>query len=202
MSAFKIPQMLLVLAKEIFEWCLVAEDIIVLAQKKIYISLAPPPPPPPPPRSQQHLEISDKMESFPSYGSRINFFTIFEAILFLVPLLSHFIFFLHIKNQNIFLDKNPAPPPPTSHPKITKWSVPYAVCEQQRRRSACASAQSDQHLCCSLPRLYDIFSIYIGNFMTLTSFFSWADRFESYLVENPEDRFFSWRGSYGENFII
>ena len=30
MSAFKIPKMLLVLAKEIFEWCLVAEDTIVL----------------------------------------------------------------------------------------------------------------------------------------------------------------------------
>ena len=28
----------------------------------------------------------------------------------------------------------------------------YAICEQQRHRSACASAQSDQHLCCSLPR--------------------------------------------------
>ena len=28
----------------------------------------------------------------------------------------------------------------------------YALCEQQRRRSACASMQSDQHLCCSLPR--------------------------------------------------
>ena len=28
----------------------------------------------------------------------------------------------------------------------------YAICEQQRRRSACASAQSDQHLCCSLLR--------------------------------------------------
>ena len=39
--------------------------------------------------------------------------------------------------------------------------------------------------------------------MTLhvASFFSWADRFESYLVENPEDRFLG-RGSYGENFII
>ena len=36
MSAFKIPQMLLVLAKEIFEWCLVPEDIIVLARKIIY----------------------------------------------------------------------------------------------------------------------------------------------------------------------
>ena len=28
----------------------------------------------------------------------------------------------------------------------------FAICEQQRRRSACASAQSDQHLCCSLLR--------------------------------------------------
>ena len=28
--------MLLELAKEIFEWCLIAEDIIVLAQKIIY----------------------------------------------------------------------------------------------------------------------------------------------------------------------
>ena len=28
----------------------------------------------------------------------------------------------------------------------------YAVCEQQRHRSACASVQSDQHLCCSLTR--------------------------------------------------
>ena len=25
--------------------------------------------------------------------------------------------------------------------------------------------------------------------MTLANFFSWADRFESYLVENPEDMF-------------
>ena len=28
-------------------------------------------------------------------------------------------------------------------------NVSYDICEQQRRRSACASAQSDQHLCCS-----------------------------------------------------
>ena len=31
-------------------------------------------------------------------------------------------------------------------------NVSYAICEQQWCRSACASAQSDQHLCCSLPR--------------------------------------------------
>ena len=29
-------------------------------------------------------------------------------------------------------------------------NVSYVICEQQRRRSACASAQSDQRLCCSL----------------------------------------------------
>ena len=28
----------------------------------------------------------------------------------------------------------------------------YSICEQQRHRSACTSAQSDQRLCCSLPR--------------------------------------------------
>ena len=28
----------------------------------------------------------------------------------------------------------------------------YVICEQQRCRSACASAQSDQHICCSLLR--------------------------------------------------
>ena len=28
----------------------------------------------------------------------------------------------------------------------------FDICEQQRRRSACASAQSDQYFCCSLPK--------------------------------------------------
>ena len=31
-----------------------------------------------------------------------------------------------------------------------------SICEQQRRRSACASAQSDQHLYCLLLRYYNI----------------------------------------------
>ena len=35
----------------------------------------------------------------------------------------------------------------------TSWeTLFYVICEQQRLRSACASAKSDQHLCCSLPR--------------------------------------------------
>ena len=40
----------------------------------------------------------------------------------------------------------------------------FAICEQQRRRSACASAQSDQHLCCSPSRYYNSSSFYIQNF--------------------------------------
>ena len=35
---------------------------------------------------------------------------------------------------------------------LTQENLVYAISEQQRRRSACASAQSDQCLCCSLPR--------------------------------------------------
>ena len=40
----------------------------------------------------------------------------------------------------------------TSH--VTRKPV-LAIYEQQRRRLACASAQSDQHLCCSLLRYYN-----------------------------------------------
>ena len=46
----------------------------------------------------------------------------------------------------------------SNHPKTwTIWAkscenASCAICEQQRRRSACTSVQSDQHLCCSLLR--------------------------------------------------
>ena len=43
----------------------------------------------------------------------------------------------------------------------------HAICEQQRCRSACVSAQSDQHLCCSLLRLYDMYTCYIQRFKIL-----------------------------------
>ena len=36
----------------------------------------------------------------------------------------------------------------------------YAICEQQRRISACESTQSDQRLCCSLPGLYKTSTCY------------------------------------------
>ena len=59
----------------------------------------------------------------------------------------------------------------------------YAICKQQRRRSACASAQSDQRLCfCCLD------SINIQNFKPLASLCSLAGQFESHLVGNPDDR--------------
>ena len=54
------------------------------------------------------------------------------------------------------------------------------ICEQQRRRLACASAQSDQHLSWSLTRWYNTSSFYIRNFKPLPSFCG---------CENPEDRF-------------
>ena len=65
----------------------------------------------------------------------------------------------------------------------------YAICEQQRRRSACASAQSDQRLCCSLPRQYKTSSFNIRNFKPPPSFYGCAGQFVSYVVANPEDRF-------------
>ena len=49
--------------------------------------------------------------------------------------------------------------------------------------------QSDQRLCCSLLRYYNTYTWSIQNLKNLASLCSWAGQFESYLVENPEDRF-------------
>ena len=65
----------------------------------------------------------------------------------------------------------------------------FAICEQQRRRSACASAQSDQRLCCLLPRQYNTSRFYTQNFKCLASFSCGAGWFESDLVADPKDRF-------------
>ena len=72
----------------------------------------------------------------------------------------------------------------------------YAICEQQRCRSACAFAQSDQHLCCLLPRLYNMYTCSVQSFKILASFCSWEGWFEFYLVENPWRHIFAWCGSY------
>ena len=65
----------------------------------------------------------------------------------------------------------------------------FAICEQQRRRSACASVQSDQRLCYSLLRQDNTSCFNIQNFKPLASFYCCAGRFEPYLVGNPQDRF-------------
>ena len=81
-------------------------------------------------------------------------------------------------------------------------NVSYAICEEQRRRSACASAQSDQRLRCSMPRQNDTSSFYIRNFKILASLCSWAGRFVSCLVEDSRRYIFSWRGWYRSEGIL
>ena len=60
---------------------------------------------------------------------------------------------------------------------------------QHRRRPACASAQTDQHLCYSLFGKHHICTCYKRIFNFLVSLCSWGDWFESSLVGNREDRF-------------
>ena len=96
----------------------------------------------------------------------------------------HFVGFMHSGSYN-------------NEPGHEKMS--YAICEQQRRRSACASAQSDQRLCCSLARQNDTFSLYSRNFKILASLCSWAGQFVSYLVGDSQRHIFSWRGSNRNN---
>ena len=76
------------------------------------------------------------------------------------------------------------------------WASPRenlssVVCEQQRRRPACAYAQSDRRLCYSLIGKCHILTCYQRNFNILASLCSWGDWFESRFHGNPEDRFSS-----------
>ena len=67
---------------------------------------------------------------------------------------------------------------PLSNISLVMRRPVYAICEQQRHRSACAS---------NVVRCIDsIISILAKSKI---SFSSWAGRFESYLVANPENRF-------------
>ena len=77
---------------------------------------------------------------------------------------------------------------------LITWASPrenlsLKVCEQQRRRPACAYAQSDQRLCYSLIVKYHTQFWYKRNFSSLVSLSTWAGWFESRYVGNPEDRF-------------
>ena len=80
-----------------------------------------------------------------------------------------------------------------------KWSGPwenvsYVICEQQRRWSDCADAQSDQRSLISafvvrcldsiISLDYNISRFYSRNFKTLASFCGCAGRFESNLLGN------------------
>ena len=81
-------------------------------------------------------------------------------------------------------------------------NVYYAICEQQRRSSACASAQSDQCLCCSLPKQNDTSSLRIRNFKILAGLCSWAGQFVSWLVGDSWKHIFSWCGSCVTNKLV
>ena len=69
----------------------------------------------------------------------------------------------------------------------------FVIWEQWRRKSACASAQSDQHLYCSLSGKCNYITCFIENFKTLVSLCSWAGRFES-TGRKPRRQVFAWRG--------
>ena len=71
----------------------------------------------------------------------------------------------------------------------------YGIREQQRCRSACASAQSDQCLYCLLPGKYNTSTCYIRNFKNLASLCNWAGQFKSYPVANSQTQVFSWHDS-------
>ena len=61
----------------------------------------------------------------------------------------------------------------------------FVACEQPMRRSACASAQSDQSLCYSLPGKKNSYPYYMRNLNFLASLCSLGGWFESFKVANP-----------------
>ena len=71
----------------------------------------------------------------------------------------------------------------------TRENLSSGVCEKQRRRPACASAQSDQRLCYSLSGEHSSQACSMQNFTFLASLCSLGDCFESHFVGKPEYRF-------------
>ena len=77
--------------------------------------------------------------------------------------------------------------------------MPYANIEN---RSACASSQSDQRLCCSLPRQNDTSSLYIRCFKILAGLCSWAGQFVSCLVWDSRTHFLmAWLIPFQSNYV-
>ena len=71
----------------------------------------------------------------------------------------------------------------------TRENLSSGVCEQHRRRPACASEQTDQRLCYSLFWQYHILTCFERNFTILANLYTRGDWFKSRFVGNPEDRF-------------
>ena len=98
-------------------------------------------------------------------------------------------FVVRIEQSQVFSDRGPRNIR-TSYIWASKQENLFSeCCEQQRRRPACTSAQSDQRLCYLLFRKYYIFPCYKQNFIFLASLSSWGDWFESHFVRKPEDMF-------------
>ena len=71
----------------------------------------------------------------------------------------------------------------------TRENLSSVVCEQQRRRPTCASAQTDQRLCYSLFGKYHISTCYRQIFNLLASLIKLDRLVWIHFVGNPEDRF-------------
>ena len=67
-----------------------------------------------------------------------------------------------------------------------RQNLSLVVCEQHRRRLACAYMQPDQRVCCSLIERYILRLATNEISVFLASLCSW---YESHCVGNPEDRF-------------
>ena len=70
----------------------------------------------------------------------------------------------------------------------TRGKLSSGVCKQQKRRTACASAQSNQRLSCSLIRRYHIKACSKRNYTILARLCSLAGWFRYDKIGNPEDR--------------
>ena len=73
----------------------------------------------------------------------------------------------------------------------------FTICEQQSRRSACASAQSDQLLCfpCPLFSISEISSLYLASVAERAGLcLTWS--------QTPEIQVFSWHGSYMSRHLL
>ena len=75
----------------------------------------------------------------------------------------------------------------------------HQICTCHEKTCFChmrtTSAQSDQHLCCSLPRQYNISSFYIQNVKPVASFCDRPGQFWVLPGRKPQRQVFSWRDS-------